>query len=372
MQRVTSESVMADGHSPSNLVSMTTNARGKGFRVERYVRPPVLVEVALAVPVTVTCILLSPDLPPQTEMRFDVSVCSDRNSEEWQVCQGEVSGSADGEVSGSADTEVVVVMRSPRLWSGAAERSSLLPGPVLGSYAATLHRARVHECRLRTCSALTKCRQVRVKISRWTGIRPVTLKWLEVWGHLAKTCSREDSKRYQNGCRTWRAAITTGGSSPSLQYFQSSECSSSMQHNTGLINHKEEGGLGRVCGKVHADLTGEVAADAGKTEPAQLLDEITFEVMEMPMVLPSGRCVDQSTLDKLAQADTACGRPPTDPFTGNLYCGTDKETCRHARPSTTAPIQSMLQQMLESMLVLVETLILAEDRACSNRCFSPC
>ena len=50
--------------------------------------------------------------------------------------------------------------------------------------------------------------------------------------------------------------------------------------------------------------------------PAEFLDKITYDVMHVPMLLPSGYCVDRSTLEKLSNSDALYGRPPTDPFTG--------------------------------------------------------
>lgn len=46
------------------------------------------------------------------------------------------------------------------------------------------------------------------------------------------------------------------------------------------------------------------------------LDSITYEVMTYPMVLPSGKYVDRSTIEKCVQHDTTYGRPPCDPYTG--------------------------------------------------------
>ncbi|XP_022910105.2 RING finger protein 37 [Onthophagus taurus] len=50
--------------------------------------------------------------------------------------------------------------------------------------------------------------------------------------------------------------------------------------------------------------------------PDEFLDEITYEVMSLPMTLPSGHTVDQTTLEKCYSTDASCGRHPTDPFTG--------------------------------------------------------
>ena len=50
--------------------------------------------------------------------------------------------------------------------------------------------------------------------------------------------------------------------------------------------------------------------------PGQYLDEITCELMALPMLLPSGHFVDRSTLEKLRHTDSTYGRLPSDPFTG--------------------------------------------------------
>ena len=50
--------------------------------------------------------------------------------------------------------------------------------------------------------------------------------------------------------------------------------------------------------------------------PSEFFDKITYEVMHIPMLLPSGHCVDRSTVEKLGNNDALYGRPPTDPFTG--------------------------------------------------------
>lgn len=50
--------------------------------------------------------------------------------------------------------------------------------------------------------------------------------------------------------------------------------------------------------------------------PSEFLDKITYEVMHIPMLLPSGHCVDRSTVEKLGNNDALYGRAPTDPFTG--------------------------------------------------------
>jgi len=54
------------------------------------------------------------------------------------------------------------------------------------------------------------------------------------------------------------------------------------------------------------------------------LDSITYEVMIFPMVLPSGKYVDRSTIEKCIEHDTIYGRIPCDPFTGIPFTDTLK------------------------------------------------
>ncbi|EDV91430.1 RING finger protein 37 [Drosophila grimshawi] len=53
--------------------------------------------------------------------------------------------------------------------------------------------------------------------------------------------------------------------------------------------------------------------------PEEFLDSITWELMTFPTVLPSGKVVDQSTIDKHAEEEAKWGRLPSDPFTGLEY-----------------------------------------------------
>lgn len=58
--------------------------------------------------------------------------------------------------------------------------------------------------------------------------------------------------------------------------------------------------------------------------PEEFLDSITYEIMALPMVLPSGKIVDQSTIDRHSNIEESHGRMPSDPFTAKTY----SSTCR--------------------------------------------
>lgn len=75
--------------------------------------------------------------------------------------------------------------------------------------------------------------------------------------------------------------------------------------------------------------------------PEEFLDAITWEIMALPMVLPSGKVVDQRTLDLHAQAEANWGRHPSDPFTGIIF----SEGCRPL-------LDSSLKARIDRFLVL--------------------
>lgn len=53
--------------------------------------------------------------------------------------------------------------------------------------------------------------------------------------------------------------------------------------------------------------------------PDEVTDAITHQVMTVPMTLPSGKTVDQSTLEKFNKVEATWGREPSDPFTGLIF-----------------------------------------------------
>lgn len=331
MEYMRSDSVSADDHSPANLVAMIGSTRNRGFRVEHYIRPPITLALNFSVPVAVSCVLLCPDLQAQGELRLDLSGSNGRDNDQFRLCHSEVARGGDG--------DIVVALKSPMSWKRGAGALNVSSVMVCRSYAGgVLKRAKVHECWLKASPALNCCRHLQLRITMWTGTKPVTVKWMEVWGVLAQNCSPEETKLFQT---KWNACGNSDvGQSSSLSgttvvrtphYFHSSDpYLNSLYHShpdqsshdlerTEKNSSLESSSSCREGGVVSVRKSKCVSGDQLQcgTTPAKLHDEITFEVMELPMILPSGHCVDQSTLDKLAKADAACGRPPTDPFTGN-------------------------------------------------------
>ena len=329
---VETASVTADGHSPSNLISGDFRARYKGFRVEHYIRPPVTLELELRVPMCISHILLCPDLPQGAEMKVELNGSMGRGLSWCRLSPGVISVKSD----------MILVLRNKQLHRNVGQE--LLSVPRLSrmvhrSFASTdLERLGLIDCALKYTNILQHLKCLELRVVKWSGHKPVTFKWMEIWGIASKNCSKEENILFQ----TIRTAPNSSNESfnrpPGLFKRAGEEFSPqpAVQHLTPPANKMNS----KACTSNKAmaisndSSSTDVASNSSNSiefgqdmvvsskglcmeqVPERFLDEITFEVMTLPMLLPSGHCVDQSTLDKLAQNDTARGRSPSDPFTG--------------------------------------------------------
>lgn len=73
--------------------------------------------------------------------------------------------------------------------------------------------------------------------------------------------------------------------------------------------------------------------------PDEFLDPITYEIMTQPIILPSGKIIDQKTLERHGHNEATWGRTISDPFTGVRFT----ENCR---PIVAFPLKSRIEKFL--------------------------
>ncbi|GFS27110.1 RING finger protein 37-like [Elysia marginata] len=83
------------------------------------------------------------------------------------------------------------------------------------------------------------------------------------------------------------------------------------------------------CGRKQAvdfskSSNGEKIEEEGLTIPEEFFDPLTCEVMSIPMLLPCGKNVDLSTLNRFFDSEANYGRAPRDPFTGVVFSENSK------------------------------------------------
>lgn len=134
---------------------------------------------------------------------------------------------------------------------------------------------------------LRKVKNIKVIIKQTTRCVPV-IKKIEVWGRVSKFASNEQQQFV-------RQAITNSIELQStIDSSQNNEVKSTPQTNLD-------------------------PSESSILVPEDFLDAITYEIMSLPMVLPSGKTIDNSTLLKHSEHEEKWGRAASDPFTGQYY-----------------------------------------------------
>lgn len=328
-------SVERDGQEVANLISTDPKVRGKGLQVERFVRPPIFLTLSLSLPVWLHYLVVWFDLKNEEECRMEVSAGSVTGSHgAGQPCQL------------SCGWFVVKATQPCLLLCNKQLLSVPLPNLVLGSHVLPmLARQQITPVPLKLRDALTKrVSSIVISVTKMTSSRPLAIKWLELWALPSYSCSKEQKANFE---QVWKNVASSSSSPLSLATHSiygtlsgpsdegideptAGVCSGSASDmlSTGTVNRSNIGSsvvVGSTCHKgVQSNVLGYTDqlkqpsdhVHAINHTPHRFLDEITYELMQVPMVLPSGHFVDQSTLQRSQECDQLYSRPPSDPFTG--------------------------------------------------------
>lgn len=382
-------SICADDHQVENLISQHLFQRQKGFRVEHFIRPPVHLFFHFLVPVDIACVVIKPDLAEGSEVSLTMFLshsASQQREQQMKLCgRGCVKG------------EGAVLVIKNRVFERRHQckvELSMFPD-VLASQVNQTDTVCISEELLKD---VFNVRCLKLSINYFSGPRPVSVKWVEVWGTLGTVTNRDEAqaagaaisslmKRKSDGggralrvahfapcpgggprdglfCQpqegkpdglhgeaveenvSWMAATSKHARSPKeMEKTEEKQLSvflpSQVQRCDGTTHMSAGNSYGDkpenvFTGSGSCDSTYPVlssgssalkhstinadrerkAKEVTVVVPDRFLDEITYEIMALPMLLPSGHCVDRSTLDKLHHTDSIYGRPPSDPFTG--------------------------------------------------------
>ena len=395
-------SVSVDGYSAANLTSTDPNAHSRGFRVEHFIRPPVSILIEFNWPVNIASILIKPALEADAEMRLALDGChlSDIDSYQYNLHYSLVT----------KGTHVLIHLKNKsfdRKWDKKIEVSRDVVALVKGSHvkANEIEQFEVVEQPLRHINIASKLKQLRLTVTRLSGVKPLVLNWIEVWGTLSDSCNYaldfktaveslelrthsiqprislysdhnvhhlnqthectgstrliESRKGKPYNCSGLELRPSSTHSPDSLSTKPVSNdapariCTSSGQKRKREISFPEASyhypntkrqrmeesvitvasttPSNHMCNQQTLKVNASIVNNTTSTQlagnhsgnsssfanmPLKLLDSITYEVMLIPMSLPSGHFVDRSTVDKLANNDALYGRAPTDPFTG--------------------------------------------------------
>ena len=295
---VTSSCVFDDNHPPSNLIATKWSQRSAGYRAEHFIRPPVKVTLQFAVPINIqsVCVQLN-----QLSMHTTTAeLYLPRADRPVKLC---------GEIFLKGSTVIQLIDR------GLSLDDLIMRQTALGSFL----QLEKEERKLNNSRMLNGVNSLELKIVYSSSYQAPSVKAFEVWGLFDMRHNSCELQRYMSVIESWKQSERSSGPLfPSVfsaeaagSHPTQSPTSQSYQLTESYINNTDQS-------------SGQI--------PESFLDEITYEVMLIPMLLPSGHYVDQATIDKFSTVENSWGRPSADPFTGVPFTSTVKPRfCAHLK-----------------------------------------
>uniref|UniRef100_M3YBX2 RING finger protein 37 n=1 Tax=Mustela putorius furo TaxID=9669 RepID=M3YBX2_MUSPF len=147
--------------------------------------------------------------------------------------------------------------------------------------------------------SLSHVAHLKICITHVTGSGIPCIRRLEVWGQPAKTCSQEVID--------------------SIMLLASESLPQDLALQAPALPMESDCDPGGLSEGQQAPSSLQELAEVIRDVPEEFLDPITLEIMPCPMLLPSGKVIDQSTLEKCNLSEAVWGRVPSDPFTGVAF-----------------------------------------------------
>ena len=297
--------VTVDGLEIENLFSQDPLVRNKGVRVESFVRPPVSLKLTFNLPINLTHILIKPRLDAEETCKLRLSA-------------GKATALKDCGCFVYSTTRLPLILHNKQ-WSKRENPSCfILPNKVVGSQVhAKLLCQEITSQPLKITLNLTT---LNIEFLYCSGPKPLAIQYIEIWGHLSKSATIEQRKTFEQVVHSLlsKEPIGCSSSSPVTTKLYHVDCDDTLNersHDTLSVSSTSTRKATEVSSVSEAN-----------EMPSKFLDALTYEIMLLPHILPSGYYVDQSSIDKSHELDLMNGRPPSDPFTGIPYS-------EHLRPT---------------------------------------
>lgn len=294
---VTCDTISSEGYEATNLVSEDCQKRKNGFLSDRFIKPPVEITLKFPFDVNIRYIQVGAVVGQQkssglefhsSSVPYNSSLCSgcpaNKQSKGGLIC------SPTAERIGSIvlnDNERGVIFFCPLQYG----RQNPNPVPNVGPD--FIQRSMMWKKR----SVIAHTSSLTLRIFKTCGSSIPAISSIEIWGGPS-TC------------------VPASQVSDIMKLWKSSQEELKCEENEGTAMQDVPLFPDITGRKLHESVIGDI--------PDEFFDAITWEIMALPMVLPSGKVVDQQTLDLHAQAEANWGRHPGDPFTGIMF----SEGCR--------------------------------------------
>ena len=305
--RVQCDRISSDGYDVSNLVSRDTVKKHRGFLAERFVKPVVSILVTFPFPINVCAINVNPRVGSQEICGLEIL------SATLRCCVRDKTGNCEAKSneyvfhSYTYNFDVNNVKKEFSKFFNQILRVQLAEGTVgnfsnpMFQHVLTDFNSRIigsvqNNVEIFNLSQVVRLQNTSHLLIRITQVRKGSvpcLGGLEVIGRPANNTefvmkyAELISLKLKQERENPRKFVLTG---PSTETDLSANNSCKSQT---VIN-----------------------ATTGNSMPPEFIDPITLNVMTLPILLPSGNTIDNSTLEKHIALERNWGREPSDPFTG--------------------------------------------------------
>ncbi|KAK3913011.1 RING finger protein 37 [Frankliniella fusca] len=295
---VSCDTISSEGYEVTNLLSEDCQKRKNGFLSDRFIKPPVEITLKFPFDVNLKYIQIGAVVGQQkssglelysSSVPYNSSMCSgspapNNQNKHGLICSPTIERIASVVLN---DNERGVVIFCPLQYG----RKN--PNPVANVDLGFIQRSMMWKKR----SVIAHTSSLTLRIFKTCGSAVPAIGSLEIWGSPS---SCMPANKLSGILNLWKS---------SQEKLDSNETEGAAIEHVPYIPEAPSK-------KVNETVIGDI--------PEEFFDAITWEIMALPMVLPSGKVVDQQTLDLHAQAEANWGRHPGDPFTGIMF----SEGCR--------------------------------------------
>lgn len=310
--RIESDAVCSDGYDVLNLISRNKFEKHRGFLAERFVKPVVSILVSFPFPVDVSVINVNPRVGCQKVCGIEILAAGLRYNQTNDKLSKYQSYGHD-ESNGSLFHMY---------------KYSLNVNNIKKDFVGIFHEV------LRVKLAENKVGHFRNHCFQQKTDNDFDSKIIKDQSCL-QSCNLKHGQRLHNTSHLWICITQVHNSSiPCLGALEvigrpaknnstfvinfSKLITTKLQQEIGKLlpsskhDTREKNQIPQIPSKVDTKDTS-LQADA---IPLEFIDPITFNIMSMPVLLPSGNTVDNTTLEKHIKSESSWGRQPSDPFTG--------------------------------------------------------
>ncbi|XP_052772755.1 RING finger protein 37-like [Mya arenaria] len=298
---IKADKVCFDGNEVTNLVSDDLFAKQRGYISDHFVRPPVNITLQFPCNISICRIIIDPVVGQQKSCELKLFTATKVVRESWLYgCQLKCVNT-DGllfNFAGSASQNEPLITcfenKLFRLKGKLAHPDKCFP------YNVNLNS--------RKPGGLTNVGHLTICIQRTKGSKAAAIKTLEVWGIPSNSVPRNIQQQLVT---VYTKALSKNNKTghPEATVTDNDKTPSDKASDDGLSE------LSKVSTSLELN---------GIEIPEEFLDSLTLEIMTVPILLPSGKNIDQLTLDKFVNIEASWGRSPSDPFTALPFTANSK------------------------------------------------